>query len=77
MTGTDLAIICAVVAGVLALRRIALSLLHRFAPPWAVGPGGLLIDTRGRLGLFQMQQDPRHRGFGDGSDSDPGGGRCD
>ncbi len=29
-------------------------ILFRFAPPWAVGPGGFLIDTTGRLGVFQM-----------------------
>jgi hypothetical protein len=29
-------------------------ILFRFAPPWAVGPGGFLIDTTGRLGAFQM-----------------------
>ncbi|PLL11994.1 hypothetical protein C0V75_13970 [Tabrizicola sp. TH137] len=31
------------------------ALLMRFAPKWMVGPGGFLIDTRSRLGLFQMQ----------------------
>lgn len=45
----------ALISLLLAVRWVALRLLYRFAPAWAVGPNGLLIDTRGKLGLLQMQ----------------------
>jgi hypothetical protein len=62
--------------GALAVRWVALRLLYRFAPEWAVGPGGFLIDTRGRLGIFQMRQGNIHSHGGDG-DASGGGGGCD
>jgi hypothetical protein len=60
-----------------AMRWVGLRLLHRFAPEWAVGPGGFLIDTRGRLGLLQMRGENLHDHSGP-FDSPGGGGRgCD
>ena len=47
----------AILAAVMLVRRSALRLLHRHAPAWLVGPGGFLIDTTGRLGLWQMRPD--------------------
>ena len=42
-------------AGTAALVWLGRAVLVRFAPKWMVGPGGFLIDTRSRLGLFQLQ----------------------
>ncbi|MFN4158781.1 MAG: hypothetical protein ACK4GO_10310 [Gemmobacter sp.] len=41
-------------AALAVLRWLGLRLLYRFAPVWAVGPNGFLIDTTGRLGVWQM-----------------------
>lgn len=41
-----------------ALKRLMLAVL----PSWLVGPGGFLIDTRGRLGILQM--DDHHHSLG-------------
>jgi hypothetical protein len=57
--------------GVVAIRWLGLRLLYRFAPAWAVGPGGVLIDTRGRLGILQMRTGHMHR---HDAGTDPGGG---
>ncbi len=42
-------------AAVIGIFWLGRALLFRFAPKWMVGPGGVLIDTRGNLGLMQMQ----------------------
>lgn len=55
-------------------RRIGGPLLRRHAPAWLVGPGGVLIDTTGRLGILQMEPDtpplahPDATSAGDGND---------
>jgi hypothetical protein len=43
------------IGAVIAVVWLGRMLLLRFAPKWMVGPGGFLLDTRGRLGLLQMQ----------------------
>ena len=43
------------IGGAVALVWLGRAILMRFAPSWMVGPGGFLIDTRSRLGLFQLQ----------------------
>ena len=50
------------------------ALMLRFLPDSLAGPGGMLIDTTGRLGLFQMWHDHDRRDWADGSDGDGG---CD
>lgn len=47
----NLALLFGSALAVLWLGRV---ILFRFAPASAVGPGGFLIDTTGRLGAFQM-----------------------
>ena len=63
----------ALFGGVAALFLCLRALLLRFAPRWMAGPGGLLIDTRGRLGLLQMRE--RHDRWPDGGGGGDGG--CD
>jgi hypothetical protein len=60
---------------VLILRWIALRLLYRFAPPWLVGPHGLLIDTKTKMGMLQMRDD-LHGSSGGGAGGGGGGSSC-
>jgi hypothetical protein len=50
------------------------ALMLRFLPDSLAGPGGLLIDPEGRLGLFQMWHDHDRQGWADRPDGDGG---CD
>lgn len=57
-------------------RRIGGPLLRRHAPARLVGPGGILLDTTGRLGILQMEPDTPPPSHPDGTSAGDDGGGC-